>query len=272
MLSDNIGIIGAGKMGSAIIKGILKAGIVTEKQLVASDPIEELGQALAKDTGIRFVNDNKSLVEASDIVLLAVKPQVIDDVLLEIAHSSKDNKLYVSIAAGIPLSRLQSGLPDRTHVVRVMPNTPCLVGEGASAYAGGQYASDQDLTKVGEIFSSVGIAIAMEEHHLDAVTALSGSGPAYVFCFIESLTAGGVQMGLSYDVALKLAIQTVYGSVIMARDTRQHIAELRDAVTSPGGTTIAGLHALEKGAFRATVMDAISSATQRSLALGRGEH
>ena len=271
MLSENIGIIGAGKMGSAIIKGILKAGLVTKKQLAASDPMEELGQALASETGIRFVNDNKRLVKESDIVLLAVKPQVIDSVLLEISDSSEDNKLFVSIAAGVPLSRLEGCLPTKTHVVRVMPNTPCLVGEGAAAYSGGRHASDDDLEKVGEIFSSVGIAIAMEEHHLDAVTALSGSGPAYVFLFIESLTAGGVQMGLSYDVALRLAIQTVHGSVLMARDTQQHIAELRDAVTSPGGTTIAGLHALEEGAFRAIVMDAISSATERSLALGRGE-
>jgi pyrroline-5-carboxylate reductase len=272
MLSENIGIIGAGKMGSAIIKGILKAGTVTEKQLVASDPIEELGKALAKETGIRFVNDNMEVVDTSDIVLLAVKPQVIDGVLLEIAGAAKHNKLFVSIAAGVPLSRLESCLPDGTHVVRVMPNTPCLVGEGASAYSGGRYASSQDLSRVGEIFSSVGIAIAVEEQHLDAVTALSGSGPAYVFLFIESLTAGGVKMGLSFDVALELAIQTVLGSAIMARSTGQHIAELRDAVTSPGGTTIAGLHALEEGAFRATVMNAISSATERSIQLGRGEH
>ena len=271
MLSEKIGIIGAGKMGSAIIKGILNAGIVQENQLVASDPVLELGKALADETGIACVNNNKQVVEASDIVLFAVKPQVINKVLLEIAGVVKPDKLFVSIAAGVPLARLESFLPDKTHVIRVMPNTPCLVGEGASAYSGGQYANSRDLARVGDIFSGVGIAIAMEEYHLDAVTALSGSGPAYVFLFIESLTAGGVQMGLNHDVALKLAVQTVLGSAIMARDTRQHIAELRDAVTSPGGTTIAGLHALEEGAFRATVMDAIASATARSVELGKGE-
>jgi len=210
-------------------------------------------------------------VETSDIVLLAVKPQVIDRVLLEIAGGTKPNKLIVSIAAGVPLSRLESCLPDGTHVVRVMPNTPCLVGEGAAAYAGGHYANSRDLSRVGQIFSSVGIALPLEEHQLDAVTALSGSGPAYVFMFIESLIAGGVQMGLSHGVALKLAVQTVLGSTVMARDTGQHMAELRDAVTSPGGTTIAGLRALEEGSFRATVMSAISRATERSISLGRGE-
>jgi len=271
MLSERIGIIGAGKMGSAIIRGILKAGIVQENQLAASDPVEELGQALAKETGIRFVNDNKRVVESSEIVLLAVKPQVIDSVLLEVAGRTKSDKLFVSIAAGVPIAKLESCLPDKTHVVRVMPNTPCLVGQGAAAYSGGQYADSRDLSRVGEIFSSVGIAIPIEEYHLDAVTALSGSGPAYVFLFIESLTAGGVQMGLSHDVARKLAVQTVLGSVIMARDTGQHIADLRDAVTSPGGTTIAGLHALEESAFRASIMNAIASATERSIELGKGE-
>jgi pyrroline-5-carboxylate reductase len=271
MLSENIGIIGAGKMGAAIIKGLLKAGIVHKKQLMASRPNEKLGNALAKETGVRCVTDNTRVIETSDIVLLAVKPQVVDRVLREIAGGTKVNKLIVSIAAGVPLSRIENCLPEGTRVVRVMPNTPCLVGEGAAAFAGGRHANRRDLATVGQIFSSVGIALALEEHQLDAVTALSGSGPAYVFLFIESLIAGGVQMGLSHEVARKLAVQTVLGSTTMARDTGQHLAELRDAVTSPGGTTIAGLRTLEEGAFRATVMGAIARATERSIALGRGE-
>lgn len=272
MLDDKIGFIGAGKMGSAIIKGILRAGLVDRSQLAASDPIEALGKALVEETGVRFMKDNIGLLESSDIVVLAVKPQVMDSVLKEIAAGPLAGRLLVSIAAGVPLNRIEGLLPEGTRVVRVMPNTPCLVGQAASAYAGGRWATDEDLERVGEILSSVGVAVPVEEHHLDAVTALSGSGPAYVFLFIEALAAGGVQMGLGRDVALKLALQTVYGSAAMAQDAKEHLAELRDAVTSPAGTTAAGLFALEQGAFRATVMDAVVQATERSEALGRGEH
>ena len=272
MLDDKIGFIGAGKMGSAIIKGILKAGLVDRAQVAASDPVEALGKALVEETGVRFMQDNDALVAASDIVVLAVKPQVMDGVLDDLATASPGDPLWVSIAAGVPLSRIEGHLPEGARVVRVMPNTPCLVGQAASAYSGGRRATAGDLDKVGEIFSSVGFAAAVEEHHLDAVTALSGSGPAYVFLFIESLAAGGVQMGLSRDVALKLALQTVYGSAVMARDANEHLAELRDAVTSPAGTTAAGLFALEQGAFRATVIEAVLQAAERSEALGRGEH
>ena len=271
MLDDRIGFIGAGKMGSAIIKGILQAGLVERSQLAASDPVEALGKALVEETGVRFLQDNAGLVEASDIVILAVKPQVMDGMLRDLAGAPLGDRLWVSIAAGVPLDRIEGLLPEGTRVVRVMPNTPCLVGQAASAYAGGRCARPEDLDKVGEIFASVGLAVSVDEHHLDAVTALSGSGPAYVFLFIESLTAGGVQMGLSRDVALKLALQTVYGSAVMARDAKEHLAELRDAVTSPAGTTAAGLFALEQGAFRATVMEAVLQAKERSEALGRGE-
>ena len=271
MLDDRIGFIGAGKMGSAIIKGILQAGLVERSQLAASDPVEALGKALVEETGVRFLQDNAGLVEASDIVILAVKPQVMDGMLRDLAGAPLGDRLWVSIAAGVPLDRIEGLLPEGTRVVRVMPNTPCLVGQAASAYAGGRCARPEDLAKVGEIFSSVGLAVSVDEHHLDAVTALSGSGPAYVFLFIESLTAGGVQMGLSRDVALKLALQTVYGSAVMARDAKEHLAELRDAVTSPAGTTAAGLFALEQGAFRAAVMEAVLQAKERSEALGRGE-
>ena len=272
MLDDKIGFIGAGKMGSAIIKGILGANLVDRSQLAASDPVEALGRVLVEETGVRFMQDNIGLVEASDIVVLAVKPQVMDDVLRELAGARLEGRLLVSIAAGVPLRRIEGLLPDGTRVVRVMPNTPCLVGQAASAYAGGVCARDEDLERVGKIFSSVGLAVSVEEHHLDAVTALSGSGPAYVFLFIEALAAGGVQMGLSRDVALKLALQTVYGSTVMAQEAKEHLAELRDAVTSPAGTTAAGLFALERGAFRATVIDAVVRAAERSEALGRGEH
>lgn len=283
---DKIGFIGAGKMGSAIIKGILDAGLVEQSQLAASDPVEALGKALVEETGVRFMQDNTALVEASDIVVLAVKPQVMDGMLTDLVEAWESpsrglnrvsggplrDRLWVSIAAGVPLHRIEGLLPEGARVVRVMPNTPCLVGQAASAYSGGKCATKEDLDKVGAIFSSVGLAVPVEEHHLDAVTALSGSGPAYVFLFIEALAAGGVQMGLARDVALQLALQTVYGSAVMARNAKEHLAELRDAVTSPAGTTAAGLFALEQGAFRATLMEAVAQATERSEALGRGEH
>ncbi len=271
MLDDRIGFIGAGKMGSAIIKGLLQAGLVDRSRLAASDPVEALGKALVEETGVRFVQDNVGLVAESDVVVLAVKPQVMDGVLQEVAAAGPGDTLFVSIAAGVPLSRIEGLLPEGARVVRVMPNTPCLVGQAASAYSGGRWAKGEDLERVGRIFSSVGVAVPVEEHHLDAVTALSGSGPAYVFLFIESLVAGGVRMGLGRDVALTLALQTVYGSAVMARGAKEHLAELRDAVTSPAGTTAAGVHALEQGAFRATVMEAVERATERSEALGRGE-
>ncbi len=271
MLEDRIGFIGAGKMGGAIIKGILRAGLVDRSRIAASDPVESLGKALVEETGIRFMQDNAGLVQASDIVILAVKPQVMDGVLRELAGAVPGETLWVSIAAGVPIHRIESLLPEGARVVRVMPNTPCLVGQAASAYSGGRWARSEDLHKVDEILSSVGLAVAVEEHHLDAVTALSGSGPAYVFLFIESLIAGGVQMGLSRDVAHNLALQTVHGAAVMARGAEGHLADLRDAVTSPAGTTAAGLLALEQGGFRATVMEAVIEAAERSQALGRGE-
>ena len=269
MLQERIGVIGAGKIGSAIVRGVIRAGLARKDQVMASDVSKALRQSIAKELGIEVTPNNGKACDFADIVILAVKPQSVDRVIKEVAKKLGKAKLLVSVAAGVPLSRIENNLAKGARVVRVMPNIPCVVGAGASCYAGGAHATARDLERVGLILNSFGIALPLEEKYLDAVTGLSGSGPAYVFLFIESLADGGVQVGLSRDVALKLALQTVYGSARMALESGKHLGQLRDEVTSPGGTTIAGLYALEKGGMRGIVMEAVLQATYRSQALGK---
>ena len=269
MLEEKIGVIGAGKIGSAIVRGVIRAGLVGKDQVMASDVSKGLRQAIAKELGINVTADNGKVCGVADIVILAVKPQIVDLVVKEIAKKIGKAKLLVSVAAGVPLSRIENHLAKGARVVRVMPNIPCVVGAGASCYAGGAHATAKDLERVGSILNSFGIGLPLEEKYLDAVTGLSGSGPAYVFLFIEALADGGVQVGLTREVALKLALQTVYGAARMALEGGKHLGQLRDEVTSPGGTTIAGLYALEKGGMRGTVMEAVLQATRRSQALGK---
>ena len=270
MLTEKIGVIGAGKIGAAIARGVIRAGLVTKENVMTSDVSETLLQSAAKDLGIRATSDNLELCGFADIVILAVKPQIVDSVTREIAKKLGTRKLLVSVAAGVPLGRIEARLEPAARVVRVMPNIPCVVGAGAAGYAAGAHATAADLEKVGAILNSFGVGMAVEEKYLDAVTGLSGSGPAYVFLFMEALSDGGVQMGLSRDVALKLAMQTVYGAARMALESGKHLGELKDEVTSPGGTTIAGIYAMEQKGFRAAVMEAVVSATKRSQELGKG--
>ncbi|MBI4526474.1 MAG: pyrroline-5-carboxylate reductase [Deltaproteobacteria bacterium] len=271
MLKEKIAVIGAGKIGSAIVRGALQAGLVQKHQVIASDLSEPLRDSVAKELQIKVTPSNVEACEFAEIVILAVKPQVVDPVLKEIAEKIGRTKLLVSVAAGVPLSRIEGHLIQGARVVRVMPNTPCVVAAGASCYAPGAHATPADLEKVSAILRSFGIALPVEEKYLDAVTGLSGSGPAYVFLFMEALADGGVQAGLSRDVALKLALQTVYGSAKLALESGKHLGQLKDEVTSPGGTTIAGLYVLEKAGIRGTIMEAVLEATRRSQALGRGE-
>jgi pyrroline-5-carboxylate reductase len=268
MITGNVGIVGAGKIGSAIARGIIRADLVTADQIMATDVSDPLRQAIATELGIRVSSDNRQLCDFADVVILAVKPEVLDSVLKQMAKSFGAGKLLVSVAAGVPLSRIEAGLAPGTRVVRVMPNICCVVGAGAAAYAGGTHATPRDLEIVGSILNSFGIGLPVEEKNLDAVTGLSGSGPAYVFLFIEALADGGVKVGLSREVALKLALHTVYGAARMALDSAKHLSELKDEVTSPGGTTIAGLYALEQKSLKGIVMDAVVSATKRSQELG----
>ena len=269
-MTEKIGVIGAGKIGSAIARGIIRAGLVNKESVMCSDVSDELRQAIARDLDIKVTPDNGALCDFAEIIILAVKPQIVDPVAREIAKKLGKSKLLVSVAAGVPLGRIETHLERGARVVRVMPNIPCVVGAGAAGFAGGGHATAADLEKVGAILNSFGVGLAVEEKYLDAVTGLSGSGPAYVFLFMEALADGGVQVGLSRDVALKLAMQTVYGAARMALESNKHLSELKDEVTSPGGTTIAGLYAMEQNGFRGTVMKAVVSATRRSQELGKG--
>ena len=270
MLKEKIGVVGAGKIGAAIARGVIRAGLVTKESVMASDVSDVLRQAIAQELGVKATANNGELCDFADIVILAVKPQIVDPVAKEIAGKLGKTKLLVSVAAGVPLSRIEVSLSQGARVVRVMPNIPCVVGAGAAGFAGGSHATPADLEKVGAILNSFGIGLPVEEKYLDAVTGLSGSGPAYVFLFMEALADGGVQVGLARDVALKLAMQTVYGAARMALEAGKHLGELKDEVTSPGGTTIAGLYAMEQKGFRGTVIDAVVSATKRSQELGKG--
>lgn len=266
----NIGFLGAGKMASALAKGFIYAKIANAEQLVASDPIDAARSTFAEETGAKVTSSNIDVVKAANVLLLAVKPDHVAGVLKEIRGSFNEKHLLVSIAAGVTLAKLEGGLNERARVVRVMPNTPALVGSSATAYALGRNATAEDGRLVQKLFSSVGLAIQLKESLLDAVTGLSGSGPAYVYTIIEAFSDGGVASGLPRDVATRLAAQTVLGSAKMVLETGQHPGALKDMVASPGGTTIEGLHELEKGGLRAALMNAVRAATEKSKKLGQG--
>lgn len=267
MLNHTIGFIGAGQMARALSRGFLRAGLLAPDRLIAFDPVPEaLGQFCAECHGARSAASNIAVAQQADILFLAVKPQNMKAVITELAGQVA-GKLIVSIAAGIPLARL--GHLGTSRIIRVMPNTPCLVGQGASAYclAAGATAADGEL--VAKLLSAVGIAFEVDEKHLDAVTGLSGSGPAFIYVVIEALSDGGVRMGLPRDVATALAAQTVRGAAEMVLTQKEHPAVLKDRVTSPGGTTIAGLGALEERGLRGALIAAVEEATRRSAELGQ---
>ena len=262
-----IGFIGCGKMGSALIQGVLEAKVCQPDQVSVYDRVSEPAEVLGTESGVRVVSGTKEVAQASDVVVLCVKP---DDAAraLSDAAGSLDGKLLVSILAGTTIATLQAAAGKNCRVVRVMPNTAVLVQKGASAFATGEGVTEKDTALVEQIFSSVGRAFRVKESLLDAVTGLSGSGPAYVYLFIEALSDGGVQMGLPRELATKLAVQTVAGAAEMVSQTMMHPAVLREMVTSPGGTTVAGLAELEKAGMRSAVMDAVRAATERSRELG----
>jgi pyrroline-5-carboxylate reductase len=264
-----VGFLGAGQIAAALGRAWLASGLVSPTTLKASDPIPAARSRFQEQTGCPATADNREVVTASDILVLAVKPQTVPALLEEIRNAVSERHLIISVAAGITLKQLADGLLANYRLVRVMPNTPCLVCNSATGFAVGPGAKPEDAATVEKLFNAVGKAFALPESLLDAVTGLSGSGPAFVYVMIEALADGGVRMGLPRDVALTLAAQTVQGSARMVLETKQHPMVLKDAVTSPGGTTIAGLHALERGGFRAAVMDAVEAATKRSAELGQ---
>jgi len=264
-----IGFLGAGKMATALAKGFLHAKLVTADQLIAADPYESAQKQFAAETGARTVAANLTVAQSATVLILATKPDQVAAALAEISSVFTSQHLLISIAAGVPLAKLEAALPAGARVIRVMPNTPALVGAGASGFALGKNATAEDGEQAKKLLSAVGLALPVKESLLDAVTGLSGSGPAYVYQFIEALSDGGVAAGLPRDVATKLAAQTVLGSAKMVLETNLHPGVLKDQVTSPGGTTIEGIHELEKGGLRATVMNAVRAAADKSKKLGQ---
>ena len=268
MRDKTIAFIGGGNMAEALIKGLIAAGTAKPDHILVTDVSVDRLAHLHQTYGVTQKGNVEAAREA-DIIILCVKPQVVERVIADISSAVNDKKLVISIAAGIVIAKIEKGLKESSHVVRVMPNTPALVLAGAAALAGGKNATSDDLALTQGIFNSVGRAVIVEEKLMDAVTGLSGSGPAYVFMIIDALSDAGVKEGLPRQLALELAAQTVYGAAKMVLETKEHPGKLRDMVTSPGGTTIEGLHALEKGKLRATLMNAVEAATTRSRELGK---
>jgi pyrroline-5-carboxylate reductase len=270
MTERKIGFIGAGQMARALAQGFVAAGLVPAKSIVACDPVAAAGESFAGAVpGSQLLDSNLAVVRQAEVLFLAVKPQNVGGVFAELAGKLGSETLVVSIAAGITLVKLAAGLKS-DRVIRVMPNTPALIGQGAAAYALGPGATAADGELVGRLLGAVGRAYAVEEKHLDAVTGLSGSGPAFVYVMIEALSDGGVRMGLPRDIATALAAQTVQGAAQMVLATGEHPAVLKDKVASPGGTTIAGLAALEDRGLRGALIAAVEAATRRSRELGQG--
>ena len=263
-----IGFLGAGNMAGALILGLIQSEVVASAGILASDVKPERLAQLSKEYGIRVTSDNHALVRDSSIIVLSVKPQVVDKVLTVIGPDVRRDQLVISIAAGVPIAALEARLPPGTRVVRTMPNVAALALAGATAISAGTHATAKDLRAASALFEAVGRVVTLDESLLDAVTGLSGSGPAYIMLMIDALADGGVKVGLHRDTALLLAAQTVYGSAKLLLDTGDHPGRLKDMVTSPGGTAIAGLHTLESGGLRRTLIDAVEVATLRAAALG----
>ncbi|CAN5890804.1 pyrroline-5-carboxylate reductase [soil metagenome] len=270
LASQSIGFIGAGNMAEALIRGLVRGDHVAANRIRASAPRRERLDELVTSYGIEVTSDNREVARGAGIIVLSIKPQIMDKVLREIGDQVKPGTLVISIAAGVDTEAIETAFPEGVRVVRAMPNTPALVGAGATAVSAGKHASTDDLATAKAIFDAVGITVVLDEVHLDAVTGLSGSGPAYIFLILEALADAGGKVGLSRRNAQKLAAQTVMGSAKMLLETDEHVGRLKDMVTSPGGTAIAGLHTLEEGGLRTTLINAVETATKRARELGRG--
>lgn len=263
MIQRDIGFIGAGTMARALLDGMVSAGAADRARIHAAEPSAERRNLFAQSIGGKVCESGADLASDCDVLVLAVKPHVLPAVAKEMAGSMANRHLVVSIAAGVPVSSLMD-MFQTDRVVRVMPNTPALVGAGASAYCPGPGAGEEDAALVEEMLTAVGICERVEEKQMDAVTGLSGSGPAYVYMVVEALSDGGVKMGLPRATATRLAAQTVLGAARMVLETGLHPGSLKDQVTTPGGTTIEALHALEKAGVRRAFIDAVEAATQKS--------
>lgn len=267
---SKLAIIGGGKMGEALVGGLTQSGWCDPSELVVSEPHAERREHLAKAYSISVTDDTAVAIDGAETVLLAVKPQDMDTVLDMISASIGPDQLVMTIAAGITIDRLEKRFRSDVPVVRVMPNTPALLREGAAAIAAGTHATDAHMARADEILQAVGRVVHLPEKYLDAVTGVSGTGPAYVFFLAESLIEAAVGVGLPRDVATELTVQTLLGSARMLRDTGRHPVELREEVTSPGGTTVAAMRVLERAGVKSAFLDAVRAATERSRELAEG--
>jgi pyrroline-5-carboxylate reductase len=266
---SRIAFLGAGAMGEALMRGLISAGVYSPSQIVVYDPSAERLQFVVNSLQIEEAQDATAAAKDADVLIVAVKPNMVSKALAPLRDSFSPAQTVISIAAGVTIKQLEANFAQAVPVIRVMPNTPALVGHAATAIALGTHAGEEQRLLAHRIFGAVGIAVDVEEKLLDAVTGLSGSGPAYIYIFIEALSDAGVKMGLPRDVSTRLAAQTVLGGAQMVLQTGSHPGELKDKVTSPGGTTIAALHALESGGLRAAVYDAVEASTIRSRELSK---
>ncbi len=261
-------VIGGGAMGAALIGGIIKAGVCDASDITVVDVSKAILESVSSRFGVNTSTNAINAVSNADALLIAVKPGIVKKVLGLIKDFVPENCLLLSIAAGVKIASIETCLKPDAHVIRAMPNTPCQVGSGAIAFARGKAVSDEDAALATKLFSAVGLVVELPESNLDAVTGLSGSGPAYIFILIEALSDAGVAVGLPRDKSTALAAQTVMGSAKMVLESGIHPAVLKDQVTSPGGTTIAGISALEKAGFRSAIIQAVKAASDRSSELG----
>lgn len=266
--NKQVGFVGSGNMGEALVKGLLQGHLCRPEQIICSDVRAERQKTIREIYEVKTTSNNSEVVKRSDVIILAVKPQIMKQVVTDIGRFFDPSKLVISIAAGVAMEAIESCAKQELKLIRVMPNICVSVREGISAISGGKHATKEDMMVAKAIFDSVGKSLFVEENLLDAVTGLSGSGPAYIFLIIDALADAGVKVGLARTDALLLASQTVLGSAKMLIETGEHPGRLKDSVTSPGGTAIAGLHTLEEGGLRTTLINAVEVATQRSKVLG----
>ncbi len=269
MKGKKICFIGAGNMAEALVRGLIRAGSASPEDIICTGRRDEQLEMFRKNYAVAVTKDNYTAAKASEVVILSVKPQAMSKLLDQIAGAIDPGKLVISIAAGVPIAAFERKLGRGARIVRAMPNTPALVGAGATAISSGEHATQDDMNVAKALFDAVGVTVNVDEYLLDAVTGLSGSGPAYVFLIIEALSDAGVKVGLPRYTAMKLAAQTVLGSAKLQIETGTHPGQLKDQVTSPGGTAIAGLHTLEAGGLRTTLINAVEAATLRARELGK---
>ncbi|MFX1376481.1 MAG: pyrroline-5-carboxylate reductase [Promethearchaeota archaeon] len=264
MFSKELGIIGTGKIGSTLLRVLTNSKVIKRENIFIYDIDQEVLQKNAREFEVDFAKSNRNLVQESKYILIAVLPQVIDDVLKDIGSTITENHVIITIAAGISIAHVSKYIQKKVGIVRIMTNTPALVKAAASAISTNEYIKEPELNFVKDLFKELGIIVELEEKHLDAVTGLSGSGPAYLFIIMEALADGGVKMGLPREIALKLAAQMVLGSAKLVLETKKHPGELKDMVATPGGTTITAIHEIESAKLRATLIRAVEAATLKS--------